>query len=163
VASLRGRCFAAVGPAPWANCNSCHPPIGRADIWNSDLDTAASIANYLEKHGWKRGLPWGQPVTVPIGFDRETVRNPEKPTTCIKPMERHSRWIPASEWQRLGIAGTSPLPADNTPMTLVEPDGPGQGAYLTTANYRVLMDYNCSNFYALSVALLGDAIAPAAR
>ncbi len=136
---------------------------GRVDIWNSDVDTAASIANYLEKHGWKRGMSWGQPVTVPANFDRETVRNPERPTTCIKPMERHSRWLPASEWKRLGMTSANPLPSDATPMTLVEPDGPGQGAYLTTSNYRVLMDYNCSNFYALSVALLGDAIAPQVR
>jgi membrane-bound lytic murein transglycosylase B len=136
---------------------------GRIDIWNSDADTAASIANYLEKHGWARGLGWGQSVTLPTGFDREAVRNPVRPTTCIKPMERHSRWLPAADWRRLGVTSARPLPADATPMSLVEPDGAGQGAYLTTANYRVLMDYNCSNFYALSVALLGDAVAPAVR
>lgn len=136
---------------------------GRIDIWNSDLDTAASIASYLEKHGWKRGISWGQSVSIPAEFNRETVRNPEKPVSCVKPLERHSRWITASEWKRMGVTSASPLPADTVLMSLVEPDGPGQGAYLTTANYRVLMDYNCSNFYALSVALLGDAVAPATR
>jgi membrane-bound lytic murein transglycosylase B len=45
-------------------------------------------------------------------------------------------------------------------MSLVEPDGPGAGAYLATRNYRALLAYNCSNFYALSVALLGDALRP---
>lgn len=132
---------------------------GRADIWNSDADTAASIANYLEKHGWKRGIPWGMPVTLPADMNREAVRNPVRPATCIKPMERHSRWIPAGEWRKMGVTSAVSMPADDVPMALVEPDGPGQGAYLTTANYRVLMDYNCSNFYALSVALLGDAVA----
>ena len=43
--------------------------------------------------------------------------------------------------------------------TLLEPDGPGRTAYLLTSNYRVILDYNCSNFYALSVGLLADAIA----
>ena len=136
---------------------------GRADIWNSEADTAASIANYLVKRGWQRGIGWGMPVTVPADFDREKVRNPVKPTVCVKPMERHSRWISAAEWQRMGISSASPFPADSTPMTLIEPDGPGQGAYLTTASYRALMEYNCSNFYALSVALLGDAVAIAPR
>ena len=37
------------------------------------------------------------------------------------------------------------------------------GAFLTTRNYRAIMQYNCSNFYALSVALLGNAVQPAFR
>ena len=32
-------------------------------------------------------------------------------------------------------------------------------AYLLTTNYRAILDYNCSNFYALSVGLLANAIA----
>ena len=43
--------------------------------------------------------------------------------------------------------------------SLLEPDGPGRTAYLLTNNYRVILDYNCSNFYALSVGLLADAVA----
>ena len=42
--------------------------------------------------------------------------------------------------------------------TLLEPDGPGAAAYLLTGNYRVILEYNCSNFYALSVGLLADAV-----
>ena len=43
--------------------------------------------------------------------------------------------------------------------TLLEPDGADATAYLLTTNYRTILDYNCSNFYALSVGLLSDAIA----
>jgi membrane-bound lytic murein transglycosylase B len=43
--------------------------------------------------------------------------------------------------------------------TLLEPDGSGKTAYLLTSNYRAILDYNCSNFYALSVGLLADAVA----
>jgi membrane-bound lytic murein transglycosylase B len=43
--------------------------------------------------------------------------------------------------------------------TLIEPDGQGATAYLLTGNYRAILDYNCSNFYALSVGLLADRIA----
>ncbi len=136
---------------------------GRADIWNSEADTIASIANYLARHGWQAGLPWGLAVTVPDGFDRDQVRNPETPLTCVKPMSRHSRWFSAGEWRRMGLTSDRSFPPDGTPMTLIEPDGPGQGAYLTTSNYRAIMAYNCSNFYALSVALLGDAVVPPPR
>ena len=41
---------------------------------------------------------------------------------------------------------------------MIEPDGPGRTGYLVTTNYRSILDYNCSNFYALSVGLLADAI-----
>ena len=135
---------------------------GRSDIWGSQADTIASIANYLSRNGWQRGQGWGFVVTVPEGFDRAAIRNPEKPKTCVRPLERHSKWLPASAWQAKGITTTAVWPDPATPMSLIEPDGAGQGAYLTTANYRAILAYNCSNFYALSVALLGDAIvAPA--
>tara|TARA_R110000868_G_scaffold202108_2_gene449643 strand:- start:654 stop:884 length:231 start_codon:yes stop_codon:yes gene_type:complete len=75
-------------------------------------------------------------------------------------MERHSRWLTMAEWRSRGITltGSTPL-ADSDLATLIEPDGPGQTAYLLTGNYRVILDYNCSNFYALSVGLLADAVA----
>ena len=133
---------------------------GHPDIWKSDADVAASIANYLAKHGWKRGQPWGMRVMIPAGFERWRVRDLVQPDQCVRPLQRHSRWIPVSEWRTLGLipVGGS-WPADDALATLVEPDGAGTPAYLTFGNYRALMAYNCSNFYALSVALLGDAIA----
>jgi membrane-bound lytic murein transglycosylase B len=64
-----------------------------------------------------------------------------------------------AEWRALGIAPIDrQWPGDDTLATLFEPDGPGQTAYLLTGNYRVILDYNCSNFYALSVGLLADAV-----
>lgn len=131
---------------------------GRADIWGSEADAIASIGNYLAKAGWKPGQGWGFAVKVPAGFDRTAIQNPIKPTSCIRPLERHSKWLPAAEWQKLGLTTAANWPAPTTKMSLVEPDGAGQGAYLTTENYRALLAYNCSNFYALSVALLGDAV-----
>jgi lytic murein transglycosylase len=132
---------------------------GRIDIWGSASDTIASIANFLARNGWQAGKPWGMPVVVPPTLDRENIRDLRQPESCVRPLLRHSRWITAGEWRALGVAGSTALPDDSVMMTLVEPDGPGQGAYLTTENYRAIMRYNCSNFYALSVALLGDKVA----
>ncbi|WP_419814740.1 lytic murein transglycosylase [Glacieibacterium sp.] len=133
---------------------------GRADIWESDDDVAASIANYLGKHGWQRGIGWGVQVAVPADFDRSKVRDLVQPRECTRVLSKHSRWITLGEWRKLGMtrADGNPWPADTTMATLVEPDGPSGSAYLTFGNYRTLLDYNCSNFYALSVALLGDAL-----
>ena len=47
---------------------------------------------------------------------------------------------------------------DSALASLLEPDGPGATAYLLTTNYRTILDYNCSNFYALTVGLLADSV-----
>ena len=49
---------------------------GRADIWNSDADTLASIGNYFSNAGWRRGQPWGLAVSLPAGFDRSERHQP---------------------------------------------------------------------------------------
>jgi membrane-bound lytic murein transglycosylase B len=131
---------------------------GRADIWRSAPDAWASIANYLSNAGWKPNIPWGVPATVPAGFDRGSVSGRLTAPRCERVHERHSRWLTVAEWRRLGIVPQRPLPDDEL-ASLLEPDGPGQTAYLLTNNYRTILDYNCSNFYALTVGLLADAIA----
>ena len=132
---------------------------GRVDIWTSEADALASIANYFVNAGWRRGQPWGIAVSVPIGFNRATVAARTRPARCERVFNRHSRWLSMAEWRRLGIVAIgADWPADSVMATLLEPDGPGKTAYLLTSNYRAILDYNCSNFYALSVGLLADAV-----
>jgi lytic murein transglycosylase len=132
---------------------------GRASIWSSEADAIESIGSYLRRAGWRAGQPWGVAVSVPAGFDRNRVANRLTPTRCPRVFDRHSRWRSMAEWRADGIA---PLggrwPDGNVQATLLEPDGPGRTAYLLTGNYRAILDYNCSNFYALSVGLLADEI-----
>ncbi|MEG3164092.1 lytic murein transglycosylase [Sphingomonas sp. PB2P19] len=132
---------------------------GRADIWNSPADTLASIGNYFVDAGWRAGQPWGFAVSVPAQFDRSQVRNRLVSPRCPRVFERHSGWRTIAEWRALGIVPQArSWPNDSVMATLLEPDGPGATAYLLTSNYRVILDYNCSNFYALSVGLLADAV-----
>jgi lytic murein transglycosylase len=130
----------------------------RADIWNSQTDALASIANYLSNAGWKPNLRWGVPAAVPASFDRASVAPRTRAPRCPRVFERHSRWLSVGEWRRLGVVPLRAGLADRDMASLIEPDGPGQTAYLTTNNYRTILDYNCSNFYALSVLLLADGI-----
>lgn len=132
---------------------------GRANIWTSDADTLASIGNYFVNAGWRRGEPWGFAVSVPAGFDRAGVSNRLVSPRCPRVFARMSGWRTMAEWRALGIAPVSRTwPGDRVQATLIEPDGPGKPAFLLTGNYRVILDYNCSNFYALSVGLLADAV-----
>lgn len=137
-----------------------HDGDGRPDIWSSQSDVLASIANYLSRNGWRRGQSWGVRVIVPAGLDRGRLRDLVRPKSCPGVLSKHSRWIPIREWRALGLIpmGGGPWPADDVLATLVEPDGPGNGGYLTYGNFRAILEYNCSNFYALSVGLLADAI-----
>lgn len=132
---------------------------GRADIWNSSVDALASIANYLSNAGWKAGVPWGVEVRVPAELDRAAIANSLRAPRCARVFERHSRWLTMAEWRALGVrpVGGAQI-QDNEMASLLEPDGPGAPAYLLTNNYRVILDYNCSNFYGLTVALLAEGI-----
>jgi lytic murein transglycosylase len=133
---------------------------GRPNIWTSEVDALASIANYLSNAGWKPNVPWGVAVNVPAGLNRSALANRLTAPRCPRVHQRHSRWLTIAEWRRLGIVSQSGAwPRDNEMASLLEPDGPGRTAYLLTTNYRVILDYNCSNFYALSVGLLADAVA----
>jgi lytic murein transglycosylase len=132
---------------------------GRAEIWRSEPDALASIGNYLHNAGWRAGEPWGIAISVPSSLDRAAVANRTAAARCPRVMERHSRWMRMAEWRALGLRPQSGVwPDDDMMATLLEPDGPGSTAYLLTNNYRVILDYNCSNFYALSVGLLADEI-----
>ena len=113
---------------------------GRADIWHSVPDVLASIANYLQKFGWRPGLPWGVEVVVPPGFDY-----------------RQSRGTFA-DFARRGFrrADGAPFPAAADAVILFFPSGAAGPAFLVTGNFIVLKRYNDSDAYALAVGELSD-------
>ena len=113
---------------------------GPADIWGSIPDALASIANFLGKQGWTRALPWGAQAMVPANFDWATLKNAMRGFTGK------------------GVAPASPLPP-SAEANLFLPAGAGGPAFLLTANYWLIKQYNNSDSYALSVALLGERIA----
>jgi lytic murein transglycosylase len=131
---------------------------GVRDIWNDRADTLYSIANYFRDAGWRAGQPWGVRATVPAGLDRAALQNPMRAPTCPRVHVRHSKWKTVREWRLLGVVPQAPI-GDAVMASLFEPDGPNAPAYLLTQNYRVILEYNCSNYYAMSVGLLADEIA----
>ena len=131
---------------------------GFADIWGSESDGLASIANYLRNAGWKPGVPWGVAVRVSPTLNRAAIRSTLRAPRCERVYSRHSRWLTVGQWRAIGVVPYSSSLSDQEVATLLEPDGPNNTAYLLTGNYRAILDYNCSNFYALSVGLLANAI-----
>jgi membrane-bound lytic murein transglycosylase B len=132
---------------------------GYADIWRSEVDAMTSIANYFVSSGWRRGEEWGFAVNAPGSLNRAAIKSRMVPPRCPRVFARHSQWKTIAEWRQLGITPQRGFwPKDNMMATLIEPDGIGKTAYLLGGNYRVILDYNCSNFYALSVGLLADEV-----
>lgn len=132
---------------------------GYADIWKSEVDAMTSIANYFVKSGWRRDEEWGFAVQIPATFNRAGVKTLMTAPRCPRVFARHSKWMTIAEWRQSGVTTERGFwPKDTMLATLVEPDGPGKTAYLLGSNYRVILDYNCSNFYALSVGLLADEV-----
>jgi membrane-bound lytic murein transglycosylase B len=121
---------------------------GRRDIWSTQADIFASIANYLGSYDWKPDQTWGRPVRLPSGFDANLVS-----LEVEKPM---------SEWQRLGVRTISggDLPSRELTASVVQPDGAGGAAYLVYENYKKIMRWNRSTFFATAVGQLADYIDP---
>lgn len=131
---------------------------GRADIMNNRADTLASIANYFRDSGWRAGQPWGVRAYVPSGFNPDAYRSKLVAPVCSRVHERHSQYKTVREWRALGVQPQRSI-SDDTLASIFQPDGPGSPAWLLTTNYRVILEYNCSNYYAMSVGLLADEIA----
>ena len=66
-----------------------------------------------------------------------------------------------SEWSKLGFKKLdgSPLPNRNDlEARLIAPDGFDGRFFIVYPNYKNILYYNCSSYYALSVGLLSDKI-----
>ncbi len=119
---------------------------GKRDIWGSKPDVLGSIANYLGSSGWRSGEPWGQPVTVPANFDASSAGRDNR--------------RPVGDWMRQGVraVGARTLARPDMPAAVLLPDGAGGEAFMVYANFSAIRRYNPSDFYALVVGLLGDAV-----
>jgi membrane-bound lytic murein transglycosylase B len=98
-------------------------------------------------------------VRTPATLNRAAIVSRTTAPRCPQVYRRQSRWLTMREWRALGVTPLGRTLPDSEMASLIEPDGPNQTAYLLTSNYRSILDYNCSNFYAISVGVLADAIA----
>lgn len=121
----------------------------RIDLWRSERDALASGANFLRALGWTPGLRWGRQVELPAAFDYSRAGR------------GHSE--PLATWASLGVRrrdGAS-LPRADIPASLLVPAGHRGPAFLVYDNFDVVMRWNQSENYALSVGLLADRLAGA--
>ncbi len=121
---------------------------GRRDIWNSLPDVFASTANYLNQSGWQEGQRWGRKVSLSQDIP-ESLTGLDIQKSLV-------------EWTRMGVTlpgGKNLSTLDGMYASLILPDGQGGPAFLVYDNFRVIMKWNRSIYFALSVGLLSDEIA----
>ena len=128
---------------------------GKRDIWKSTPDVFASIANYLNAHGWNKDQTWGREVSVPASLiDRLAEDAPLQTDGCLA-RRQMTVPLPLATWTKLGVrtASGGPLPDAAIDASLVSGV---RRHFLVYPNYQALLEYNCVNAYGLSVGLLGD-------
>ena len=119
---------------------------GHGDIWHSTEDVLASIANYLHQSGWHGDESWGRQVRLPATFDPALIG-----LGATKSL---------AQWRKLGVRRSDggPLPARPLQASVLRPGGDDGPAVLVYQNYRVLLQWNNSNFFASAVGLLADSM-----
>ena len=127
---------------------------GRRDIWTSEPDVFASVANYLKQHGWTKGQSWGREVKL-VGPARAAAEAVALRETGCRAERAMTDPKPLKAWRKMGVKtlGGALVPASAADASLVRA---GKRTFLLYSNYDAILGYNCAHTYALSVALLSD-------
>lgn len=121
-------------PSSWFKYAVDFDQDGRKDIWTSKTDTFASIANYLAQNGWQNNMPFLVEVSLPDQFDLNLIG---------KAIEK-----PVKVWNDLGVRtmnGES-LYFQELNASIIQPEG--GPTYLIYPNFKVILTYNNSIYYA---------------
>lgn len=151
---MRGSWAGAMGhmqfmPSSWYSYAVDGDGDGRVDLWASEADALASGANFLRSLGWQAGERWGREVLLPEDFDYSLTGADQQRSLA--------------DWRALGLrrADGAALPPGDLRASVLVPMGHAGPAFLAYANFRVIMRWNRSESYAISVGRLADRIAGA--
>ena len=133
-------------PSAYANYAVDGDGDGQINLWESEADALTSAANFLSQLGWQPGFRWGREVQLPDGFDYTLLGYKKRRTV--------------TEWDTLGVtrANNEALGSSDINAYLVMPAGHEGPTFLAYPNFRVIMRWNNSEFYAIAVGRLADRI-----
>lgn len=119
---------------------------GKRDIWHRREDVFASIANYLAQCGWRADQTWGRVVRLPANFDNRLLGLDTAKTL--------------KEWRTLGVRRSDGglLPAKELTASVLRPGGQEGRAILVYDNFRALLKWNNSSYFASAVGFLADSM-----
>lgn len=122
-----------------------HDGDGRRDLWGSEADAIASVANYFAVHRWQPG----EPVAVPAVVVEDARELQDLPLVPRYPA------VQLAEWGYVA----PPAVRDQRLATVVELDGEaGTEHWIAFQNFYVITRYNRSPLYAMAVHQLAEAL-----
>jgi len=132
-------------PSAWLRSATDGDGDGKRDLWNSTTDALVSAGHFLAALGWRTGMRWGREILLPEGFDYLLL----------------DQTRPLADWSTLGVRDSAgrPLAVSDTPARLIAPSGREGPAFIAYPNFDVIMQWNRSEYYAISVGRLADRIA----
>ncbi|WP_186377379.1 lytic transglycosylase domain-containing protein [Yersinia thracica] len=119
---------------------------GKVDIWNNIDDVFASTANYLSTEGWKPGMDWGQEAQLPEGFN----------VALAGLKERQAKTV--TQWRQLGVIPKGSVANPDLRAWVIVPDDVQGRAFLVYDNFRTIMHWNRSYYFAISIGMMADSI-----
>ena len=150
-AQMRGSWAGAMGhtqfmPSSWRGYGTDGDGDGRVNLWASEADALSSAANFLQQLGWRRGEIWGREALLPADFPYH--------------LSGYDNKRPLSEWADLNVtdAHGRPLPRLDLPAAILLPAGHTGPAFVVYPNFEVILKWNRSEHFALSVGILADHI-----
>jgi membrane-bound lytic murein transglycosylase B len=126
-----------------------HDGDGVRDLWRSDADVAASVANFLDAHGWRAGEKIRVHVRVDPSHERvrELLDQGLRASVRLKELSELG-----GEWD----AGPRPSELDQDVSLVAYSWKDGRRTVALLPNFRTLLRYNRSVNYALVVADLAE-------
>lgn len=118
---------------------------GSVDLWNSKHDIYASVANYLIKKGWKKGQPIYNNIEIKKEYISEIFKTGDVKTIPIE-----------DEFLNKILVGNKNLYNGKKYLALLSKNN--KEYKLVYKNFKVIMTYNISTFYAMVVATLSEKV-----
>lgn len=123
---------------------------GVADIWNNPTDAIGSVANYLQRHGWREGGPVVSAASIESSTPESVFDERLEPRQTV------------AEFAANGVNAEQSLDGDAMASLMRFELEDGYEYWLGLHNLYVITRYNHSAMYAMSVYLLSQRIADGA-
>ena len=118
---------------------------GKVDLWNNKYDIYASIANYLIRKGWEKSRNIYSNIKIKDSYENEIFKNGDVKT------------VPITDSKLKKIIIKKELAAGKKYLILLSKKN--KQYKLGYKNFKVIMSYNPSTFYAMVVSELSERIA----
>ncbi|MDP0590204.1 MAG: lytic murein transglycosylase [Candidatus Endonucleobacter bathymodioli] len=131
-------------PSNYLKYAGAHDKKSTPDLWSNLYDALTSAAIFLSALGWKKNGEWGHEVYVPNTFN------------YLQSGLGHKKTL--AGWQNLGIKAvlSNKIRGNDISASLILPGGHQNAAFLVYNNFHIIMKWNRSIFYALSIGYFAD-------